>query len=68
MNAPYITSRFCGRCKRSTKQECIDGEHERDSSDCSQECLECGWHWNHFFGKWEPPHGPARKLPPGGTR
>ena len=50
--------RYCGHCGKDTQQNCIDFNHERDSSQDWRKCLECGWTYHGFTGKWTPPpHG-----------
>jgi hypothetical protein len=51
----YKDERYCKNCDEFTLHKCIDGVHERDSSDDYQQCLICGWHKYGFMIDPEPP-------------
>lgn len=55
MGENYETTRFCDHCDKDTLHKCRDSQHERDSSQDYQECLECGWFMTGYTGKYEPP-------------
>ena len=52
----YEEIRECEHCKKETKHQCKDSEHERDSTGDYQECLECFyWKTGYNWDKLEPP-------------
>ncbi len=55
MPEPREDERFCTHCDKDTRQLCEDSDHERDSSQDYRKCLECGWTYSGFTGKYEPP-------------
>lgn len=53
-NKTYIEELWCPICDKFTKQEIYDSGHERDSSNDSQTCLDCGAYYSGFTGEWIP--------------
>jgi hypothetical protein len=48
----YFDKLYCGHCDRTTKQKVNEEGHERDSSNDSFECLECGHIKFGLSGEW----------------
>ncbi len=49
----YYDERYCENCEETTMQQCIDSEHERDSSGDWEKCLTCNWEYSGYTGKRE---------------
>ena len=57
MSTPtYQDERWCPKCQAYTQHQCVDGNHERDSSNDYQECTKCRW-WGTggWSANYEPP-------------